>query len=361
VIWVGTDDGNVQITHNDGKDWINTRSNVRGVPDDLWVSRLEASHFAEGTAYLTFDGHRSANLKPWVFKTTDFGNSWTNISSNLPDGNPVYVIKEDLQNPNLLFVGTEFAVFYSINSGKTWTKLNLNMPTVAFHDLVIHPRDNDLVAGTHGRGIWVMDDITPLQQATEDVLASEAFLFKSRKATQWLNINTGGGGGSLYYRGENPNKNAAVNYYLGASATGTVEFEISDITGESKWTYSEKAEPGIHRFYWDMAFDPTRAEIDAFKEQLGQRIDRMASQASGAQVEEFKALRKEIEGVGTNLTRIRLLQSKVNRASGSGRFRRSGLRRSPAKPGEYLVRMTYGGKTYFSSIVIRQDPMLELN
>ncbi len=360
VIWVGTDDGNIQVTQNDGEDWANVRSNVRGVPVDLWVSRVEASHFAAGTSYLTFDGHRSANLKPWVFRTTDYGKSWTNISSNLPDGHVVYVIKEDLKNPNLLFVGSEFAVFYSINTGKSWTKLSLNMPTVAFHDLVIHPRDNDLVAGTHGRGIWVMDDITPLQQATKEVLASEAFLFKNRRATQWLNINTGGGGGSLYYRGENPNKNAAVNYYLGASAAGTVEFEISDVTGLSKWTYSEKAEPGINRFYWDMTFNPTKAEIDAFKEQLGQRIERNISQASGPQVEQFKALLKEFEEVGTDLTKMRILQSKVSRASGSGRFRRGGgLRGSPANPGEYLIRMTYNGKAYTSSIVIRQDPMLD--
>ncbi len=359
VIWVGTDDGNVQVTQNDGEDWANVRSNVRGVPEDLWVSRLEASHFAEGKAYLTFDGHRSANFKPWVFKTTDYGKSWTNISSNLPDGQPVYVIKEDLHNPNLLFVGSEFAVFYSIDAGKSWTNFNINMPTVAFHDLVIHPRDNDLVAGTHGRGIWVLDDITPLQQATEEVLASEAFLFKNRRATQWLNINTGGGGGSLYYRGENPNKNAAINYYLGDSAAGNVEFEISDITGQSKWTHSEKAEPGINRFYWDMSFDPTRTEIEKFKDQMSQMLDRMMSQASGAQTEQFKALQKEFDESGMDVSELRILQGKIMRASGFGRYGRGSLRGSPANPGEYLVKMTYNGKTYTSAIVVRQDPMLD--
>ncbi|MFC2161980.1 hypothetical protein ACFLRX_10060, partial [Acidobacteriota bacterium] len=359
VIWVGTDDGNVQVTQNDGKNWANVRTNVPGVPEDLWVSRLEASHFAKGTAYLTFDGHRSANLEPWVFKTTDYGNSWTNISNNLPEGHPVYVIKEDLKNPNLLFVGTEFAVFYSINSGKSWTKLSLNMPTVAFHDIVIHPRDNDLVAGTHGRGIWVLDDITPLQQATDEVLSSEAFLFKNRAATQWLNVNTGGGGGSLYYQGENPNKNAAINYYLNAGAEGTVEFEISDVTGQFKWTYSEKAEPGIQRFFWNMTFNPTEEEIIQYKEQLARTIERRMSQASGSQVEEFKALQKEFDEVGTNVSKLRILQSKVNRASGGGRYGRSGLRGSPANPGEYLVKMTYNGKIYTSLILIRQDPMLD--
>ncbi|GAG05671.1 unnamed protein product, partial [marine sediment metagenome] len=178
LIWIGTDDGNVQITRDSGANWENIRLNVPGVPEDLWVSRVEASRFKKGTAYLTFDGHRSDKFKPWVFKTTDYGKTWTSISNNIPDGHSVYVIKEDLKNPDLLFVGTEFAVFYSINGGRTWTKLNNNMPTVAVHDLVIHPRDNDLIAGTHGRGIWILDDITPLQQATKKVLEADAHLFE---------------------------------------------------------------------------------------------------------------------------------------------------------------------------------------
>jgi photosystem II stability/assembly factor-like uncharacterized protein len=359
LIWVGTDDGNVQVTQNDGGAWKNVRPNVPGVPEDLWVSRVEASHFAEGTAYLTFDGHRSANFMPWVFKTEDYGKSWTNISSNLPDGQPVYVIKEDLKNPNLLFVGTEFAVFASLNAGESWTKLSLNMPTVAFHDLVIHARDNDLVAGTHGRGIWILDDITPLQQATEEVLASEAYLFKNRTATQWLSINTGGGGGSLNYQGENPNRSAAVNYYLGAAASGTVRFEISDITGSHKWTFSEQAETGIHRFFWDMTFDPNEEEIIQFKEQLKQMLDRFISQASGEQLEQLNELRMEFDRAGTDLTKLRALNARVMEASGSGRFRRGGLRGSSAAPGEYLVKMIYNGNIFTSTLLIRQDPMLD--
>jgi hypothetical protein len=152
---------------------------------------------------------------------------------------PVYVVKEDLKNPNLLFVGTEFAVFYSLDDGKKWAKLNNNMPTVAVHDLVIHPRDNDLIAATHGRGLWIMDDITPLQQMSDKITAAEAYLFENRTATQWLRIQPQGTGGTLGFRGENPTRNAVINYYLGSAASGQVKFEIADVTGDNKRTPRE--------------------------------------------------------------------------------------------------------------------------
>ncbi len=361
LIWVGTDDGNVQITRNGGQGWTNVRNNIRGVPEDLWVSRVEASHFKEGTAYLTFDGHRSANFKPWVFKTTNYGQNWTNISNNIPDGHPVYVIREDLKNPNLLFIGTEFAVFYSINGGRSWTKLNKNMPTVAVHDLVIHPRDNDLIAGTHGRGIWIMDDITSLQQATEEVLSSDAHLFKNRVATRWLDINTGGGGGSLYYKGENPTKDAVINYYLGSSARGTVQFEISDITGNFKRTYSVNAESGINRLHWDMRNNPTPDQYQQFSEQLTRNIDRFIERAAAAQIEQLQKLKKQLQKAGKDPSRLRDIWNRIREISGISRFYRrgGGLRGIPAEPGEYLVKMTVNGNPYKGKIIIRRDPLLE--
>ncbi|MFC1561856.1 WD40/YVTN/BNR-like repeat-containing protein, partial [candidate division KSB1 bacterium] len=285
--------------------WENVRPNVRGVPEATWVSRIETSHFDEGTAYLTFDGHRSDNFMTWVFKTTDYGRTWTNITNNLPNNQPVYVIIEDLKNPNLLFVGTEFAVYYSITGGRNWAKLNNNMPAVAFHDLVIHPRDGDLVAGTHGRGVWIMDDVTPLQQATEEVLASDGHLFQNRVHTRWLSINTGGSGGALYFRGENPPASAAINYYLGASAGGTVQFEISNITGNLKRTFSIEARPGINRLMWDLRFDSP--ESTGQQQQTGGRSSR-------------------------------------------------GRGGPAAGPGDYLVKMTYKGQIYSGTITVRDDP-----
>ncbi|MBI3405446.1 MAG: hypothetical protein HY046_08315, partial [Acidobacteria bacterium] len=153
VVWVGTDDGLVHVTRNGGVSWTNVRGNFVGMPPEIWVSGVEASHFAEGTAYVTFDGHRSDRRDTWIFKTTDFGKTWTNLSDGLPKDQALYVVREDSKNRNLLFAGGEFAIFGSLDAGKTWMKLTNNFPTVATHDLAIHPRDGDLIAATHGRAL----------------------------------------------------------------------------------------------------------------------------------------------------------------------------------------------------------------
>jgi len=241
---------------------------------------------------------------------------------------PVYVVKEDLKNPNLLFAGTEFAVFYSLDGGKKWAKLNNNMPTVAIHDLMIHPRDNDLIAATHGRGLWVMDDITPLQQLSDKVTSAEAYLFENRVATQWLRIQPQGTGGTLSFRGENPTRNAVINYYLGSSVTGQVKFEISSVTGDDKRTITVPAKAGVNRLEWPMTFDPSAEQAAAFAQQQA------AAQAAARQ-----------GGAGAG--------------GGGGRGGRGGgLQGDPAPPGEYRVTMTANGKTYTSKLTVREDPML---
>ncbi|MCH8286770.1 hypothetical protein IIB79_09630, partial [candidate division KSB1 bacterium] len=309
LIWVGTDDGNVQLSRNGGINWSNVRNNVPGVPEQLWVSRVEASHFEEGTAYLTFDGHRSDNFTPWVFKTTNYGQNWTNISNNIPDGHAVYVIKEDLKNSNLLFVGTEFAVFYSINGGDSWEKLNRNMPTVAVHDLVIHPRDGDLIAATHGRGIWILDDITPLQQLTDEVKEQDAHLFDIKTATIWRNMNRGGSRGHFLFRGENPQNTPFITYYIKPGLTGEVKIEISNLDGSSKRSITEQAEPGINKVAWNGQFDTDRQ-------------DGRGGRGGGR--------------------------------GGRGRGGRGGFN-SPI--GQYLVKMTFQGETYSTTLTVRRDPI----
>jgi hypothetical protein len=325
-IWVGTDDGNVQVTRNDGATWEEVGKNMPGLPSkDLYVSRVEPSAHARGTAYVSVDGHESAVFKPFIFKTTDYGRTWTNISGNLPEMGPVYVVREDPKNPNLLFAGTEFAVFYSINGGRSWGKLNNNMPTVAVHDLEIHPRDNDLIAGTHGRGIWILDDITPLQQLSEKVTSAEAHLFENRTATQWLRLQPQGTGGTLSFRGENPTRNAVINYYLGSGATGQVRFEISDVTGENKRTLTVPARAGINRLEWPMTYDPSPEQI---------------AQAQQAQ----QAAQQAGRGVGGR--------------GGGGRGRGGfGPQGDPAGPGVYRVSMTVNGKTYNTRLTVREDPL----
>jgi len=376
LVWAGTDDGNVQITRNGGVAWTNVRPNVPGVPPNTWVSRIEASHFDEGTSYLTFDGHRSDDFKPYVFKTTDYGATWTNIANNLPDGGPVYVIREDLKNKNLLFVGTQFSVFFSANGGKSWTSLLLNAPIMAFHDLLIHPRDNDLIAATHSRGIWILDDISALQQASETVLNGDATLFEAnRPATRWLRIARGGyGRGSLFFRGENPPTGALIHYFLKSKPSGPATIEISDITGVNKTVFSiENDESGIHRLVWDLRWDPPAAtvqnSITNAKRQLetaGQRAELTAEQKAILQ----NAV-KQMDAAGSNYRKVTEIQRSAMESlglgggmgfgGGGGFGGRGGMGGMTAEPGVYLVKMTVGGKTLTGKITVRQDPMLETN
>ena len=146
VLWVGTNDGNVQVSRDGGSSWKNVTANAKGVPDETHVSRVEPSHFEAGTAYVTFDGHRTNDHKPYVFKTTDFGETFTSISSNLPEGN-VNVIREDPKNRNLLYLGTEYAFYVSLDGGKEWKRFMNGLPTVRIDDVMVHPRDNDLILG----------------------------------------------------------------------------------------------------------------------------------------------------------------------------------------------------------------------
>jgi len=372
VIWLGTDDGNVQLTQDGGITWTNTRSNIPDVPEGIWVSRVEASRFNKETCYVTFDGHRSDLFKPFVFKTKDFGKTWINISGNLPDGGPVYVIREDLKNKDLLFVGTEFDVFFSLDGGKTWTDLSLNMPTVAFHDLYIHPRDNDLIAGTHGRGIWILDNISPLQQATDKVVASDAFVFKNPKpGTQWLRLQRGGyGRGNLYFQGENPASGAIIDYHLKEKPSEPAKLEITDATGKLKTTYSLKdAEAGVNRLMWDMQFDPDSTQLKQRLTLMRQMINRMLQRAelSEEQLKDVKKALADLGKKGLSYREVLAIQRRAFESMGSsafGRFRGRFGRETGvtiAAPGTYAVKLTVNGKTYISQVSVRQDPMRENN
>ena len=272
LIWIGTDDGNIQLTKDDGRTWTNVRANITGVPDELWVSRVEASHFDQKTCYVTFDGHRSDIFKPYVFKTTDYGETWEDLTGNLPNGHCVYVIKEDLKNKDLLFAGTEFAVFASVDGGKIWERLMNDMPTVAVHDLLIHPVANDLIAGTHGRGLWILDDITPLQQLTKDVIKADIKLFDNPVATMWKGISRGATRGHQLYIGKNPlsmsqvepsnspteiRNTASINYFIKEKLDNPPLLEITDLEEKNVRKVKLENTPGIHRYRWDMRFMPS--------------------------------------------------------------------------------------------------------
>ncbi|MFC1555837.1 WD40/YVTN/BNR-like repeat-containing protein [candidate division KSB1 bacterium] len=260
IIWVGTDDGNVQCTSNGGVSWTNVRENIPGIPETIWISRVEASHHDEFTAFVTFDGHRDDDFNPYVYKTTDLGRTWNDISGNLPDGHSLYVIKEDYVNPQLLFVGTEFGCFGTVNCGESWFELDTGLPTVAVYDLVIHPHEGDLIAGTHGRSIFILDDISALQQLSDEILQKDIHLFEPRIATKWQDISRGGSRGHFLFRGENPPRGAALYFYLKPKANNATaeNIQVTIVNPETQQETDVRvdernhSESGIYKVVWNM-------------------------------------------------------------------------------------------------------------
>ncbi|HWO89513.1 MAG TPA: hypothetical protein VNL98_10225, partial [Gemmatimonadales bacterium] len=194
ILWVGTDDGNVWLTRNDGATWENLTGRFTGVPRNTYVSRVEASPFDSATVYVTFDGHRSDDFRPYVFVSNDFGRTFRSISAGIPQNEYVHVIREHPRRRGLLFLGTELAAYVSLDAGATWQRLMTGMPPVPVHDLVVHPRDRALVAGTHGRSIYVMD-IGPLEEVTDSILRAPAHLFAIEPALLYTPRAAGGGVG----------------------------------------------------------------------------------------------------------------------------------------------------------------------
>jgi photosystem II stability/assembly factor-like uncharacterized protein len=278
TVWVGTDDGNVQLTRDGGKTWANVIGNVRGIPKNAWVSYIDAGHFDEGTAYVTFDAHTFGDMRPYVYKTTDFGKSWASVvAEGAPMRGYAHVVREDLVNRDLLFVGTEFGLWVSLDGGTRWAQYKGGeMPSVAVRDIAIHPRDHDLVLATHGRGIWIVDDITPLRALTPDALAREAFFVSARPATQFI---SGGGGwsiGDAEFVGPNPTDEAVVTYYQRRRHIfGDLKIEVFDPAGKLLGTIPSSKRRGLSRVTWPMRLDPPKvppAASAAFGAAFGPRV-----------------------------------------------------------------------------------------
>ena len=259
ILWVGTDDGNIQVSRDGGATWTNVSKNVPGIGELYHISRVEPSRYDAGTCYLAVDGHRFDDQKPHLFVTRDYGATWSSIVSNLPPVGTVNVVREDPKNKDLLYAGTEYGLYISIDGGREWKQFMSGLPTVRVDDILVHPRDNDLVVGTHGRGIYILDDITPLQQLTSGkVLDKEAFLFDVRPGTQWLTdirLSRYTGGGKLY-RGNNPAPGTAISYYLKSAPLTDVKITISDYTGKVIRNITGTKEIGLNRMQWNLRGDP---------------------------------------------------------------------------------------------------------
>ena len=260
VVWAGTDDGNLQVSRDGGVNFTEIGKNLPGLPvnHQYWISRIDASHFDAGTAYVAVDGHRSDDLKPYVYVTRNYGQSFESIANNLPSSGNVQVVREDPKNRNLLYAGTEFGLFVSLDAGKSWKKFMTNYPTVRTDDILVHARDNDLIVATHGRSVWIVDDITPLQQLTPEVQAEDAHLFDVRPAIAYLNDQQHGQqvGGQKHFVGENGPRGTYINYYLKSAASGDAKISIADVNGRVIRDIAGTKTAGINRVLWNMAPNP---------------------------------------------------------------------------------------------------------
>ena len=252
-LYVGTDDGQVQISTDDGATWTNVTDRLPGLPEMAWINTIEVSSHDAHTAYMAINNYRNDDYNNYVYKTTDGGQSWTSIVGDLPEGRVARTLREDPRNPYLLYLGTELGLFISTNGGKNWVELKNNMPTLPFNDLVIHPRDNDLVLGTHGRGIWILDNLNALQEITPQVLGQQATLF-SIPTAELIDYNRRDAGhrGDVFYQGENPPRGAIIDYYLReAVAKKEISLVIQDMNGEVIRQLRPDTAAGIQRITWD--------------------------------------------------------------------------------------------------------------
>ncbi|HEY3173642.1 MAG TPA: glycosyl hydrolase [Thermoanaerobaculia bacterium] len=278
VIWAGTDDGNLQVTRDGGKGWTNVAGNVAGLPKGTWVSRVEASPFDGATAFATFDGHMTGDMKTYVFKTTDLGKTWKSLAT--PDlKGYAHVVKPDPINTGLLFLGTEAGLFVSLDGGASWAAFRGGMPAVAVRDLEIQRREGDLLIATHGRGIYILDDLEPLRALTPKVLDSEVAFLPSRPASLTIPASPEAGwSGDGNFAGRSLPELATITYYLKKRhIIGDLKLEISDPNGKLVSTIPGGKRKGINRVTWAMRGAPPRyapgtGQIPSFGSIQGPRV-----------------------------------------------------------------------------------------
>jgi photosystem II stability/assembly factor-like uncharacterized protein len=269
LIWVGTDDGLVQLSRDAGASWAKVSDAVPDVPEGTWVSSVFASPYDEGTALVTFDGHRNGDMAPYVYRTDDFGATWRSINGEGIEGY-AWTVKQDPVNPELLFAGTEFGLFISLDRGGQWARFT-DLPKVAVHDLAIHPTEHDLVIATHGRGIYIIDDLTGLRGLTTEIMASKVAILPSRPAPQVLSGGMAWFGSDDEFVGRNPDESASINYWLARRHLfGDLKIEVYDADGELITTLPGKKRRGMNRVGWPMrlkapTMPPANALVMAFQ------------------------------------------------------------------------------------------------
>jgi photosystem II stability/assembly factor-like uncharacterized protein len=329
LLWVGTDDGLIQITRDAGKNWTNVTP--KDLPEWSRVSQVEASPHDAGTAYIAVDRHQNDDLRPYIYKTTDYGQTWTKLTSGIPDGSFVRAVREDPKKRGLLYAGTENGVYVSFNDGVDWRSLKLNLPTTPVHDLVV--KDNDLVVATHGRAFWILDDVSPLRQFSDDMANKDVHLYTPGPAYRIQAGQSGGGeeAHSSKQTGQNPPAGAVIYFYLkDAPKAGTeTKLEVLDASGKLIRKYSSadtkqldeppdpddkkpekeiKPEAGLNRLVWDLRYEE-------------------AHRVPGYYLWEYG----------------------------------SGARGPVAAPGQYQVRLTVGGESQVAPLEVKLDPRAKVS
>ncbi len=257
VLYVGTDDGLVKVSLDDGASWTDVTDRIPGAPELMWVNRIHASKHVDGRIYLAANNYRNDDYANYLWRSDDHGMTWTSITGDLPPERVVRSIKEDPRNPDVLWLGTEFGVWWSPDGGRHWVQLTGGLPTVAVNELLVHPRDNDLVLGTHGRGIWILDQANALQELTPDVAASAAHLFRIEPAEQIRYRSHRGHTGNMIFEGENPPDGAIVDYWLNDAAEHVALTVLND-AGVVVATLDTENTRGVHRAVWDLRYGRAR-------------------------------------------------------------------------------------------------------
>ncbi len=360
LLYVGTDDGNVQVSRDDGATWANVADRFDGLPERTYVSRLEPSAHAEGRVYATFDGHRNGDYAAYVYVSEDYGQNWSRISEGLPDGWSVNVITEHHRAPNLLFVGNEVGLFVSVDRGEGWVQLKNNLPVVPVDDILVHPRDNDLLVGTHGRSFWILADVTPLEHLSEEMLAEAGRVFPSeRESIMWVERGDWPFTGATY-SAPNPPRGARIRYYLRDAQTAPMADEegeegdgsgAADEAGAGDGDQAGGGEPAGSAGGSPSENGQDAGDDDGFALTLtdadGNHV-RTLDAPSAAGINEviwdwrFDAPYEPPEGA---------------EAGGPVGFGQPGTPQGPiALPGVYTVSMEVGGQSYSSTVEIQADP-----
>jgi photosystem II stability/assembly factor-like uncharacterized protein len=325
VIWVGTNDGLVQVTRDSGKSWTNVTRNMPNLPPWGTVGNIDPSRFDAGTAYVAIDFHQVNNRDPFVYKTTDFGASWKPITNGVPHSMLSYAhcVREDPVKRGLLYLGTENGMYVSFDDGENWQSLQLNLPHAPVYWITVQEQFNDLVIATYGRGAWILDDVTPLRDLTPQVLNADAHLFTPRPAYRFRAITAPATPYDDLTVGDNPPYGADINYYLKAAAPGPVTIAIQDAKSQTIRTLNGAPSPGLHRVYWDLRDTPSK---------------RVTYRTSPLYAPDIRVgpdgIRESEGGFGTGGGGLAVMQA----------------------PGTYTVKLTVGGRDYSQPLRVLKDP-----